>query len=304
MKTLSEIFDKSHWSRRLIVSVPFLWFIAFLLLPFFFVLRISFSMPANTIPPFTPLLVYSDQTLQIILKVGNYLYMFEHDLFFISILNSIQISVSTTILCILIGYPMAYAMAKSSPSVRTLLLMLIIIPYWTSFLLRAYAWVTILQNHGLVNSFLTWIGLDRLPLIYNNFSMHVGLLYGYLPFFILPLYATLIKLDFTLDEAAADLGAKPIKTFFWVILPQSLPGLIAGSLLVFIPVIGEVVIPQILGGLNNVMIGNVIWEEFFTANNWGIASALATILLILLITPIVILQKIQHKQDARRLAIQ
>ena len=288
---------RSRYGQHLIVWIPYMWFLAFLLLPFFFVLRISFSEPANTIPPFTPLLVYDANTLKIILHLSNYQYLFEHNIFVISILNSLKMAVTTTLMCLLIGYPMAYALARAKPHIRNILLMLIIIPYWTSFLLRAYAWVTILQHHGLVNDLLASLGLERLSLIYNDFSMHIGLLYGYLPFFILPLYATLLKLDFTLNEAASDLGARPLTTFFTITLPQSVPGLVAGSLLVFIPVVGEVVIPQILGGLNNIMIGNVIWEEFFTANNWGIASALSVSLMILLVTPIVILQKIQHKQE-------
>ncbi|MCF6766381.1 ABC transporter permease subunit [Thiotrichales bacterium 19S3-7] len=287
-----------QWQRRFVILVPYLWFILFLMIPFLFVLRISFSIPSDSIPPISPLLVIKDQTINIMLHLSNYLFMIEHNIFFIAVLNSIKMALITTMLCILIGYPMTLAIVRANNTTRKLLLMLIIIPYWTSFLLRAYAWVTVLQNNGIINQFLNWLGFDSLPLIYNNFSAYLGLLYGYLPFFILPLYATLIKMDRTLEDAAADLGARPVTTFFKIILPLSIPGLLAGSLLVFIPAVGEVIIPQILGGLNTVMVGNVIWQEFFTAQNWGIASALAVVLLILLIFPIIFLQRIQQKQTS------
>ncbi|TNF69672.1 MAG: ABC transporter permease subunit [Gammaproteobacteria bacterium] len=287
-----------QWQRRFVILVPYLWFILFLMIPFLFVLRISFSIPADSIPPISPLLVIKDQTISIMLHFSNYLFMIEHNVFFIAVFNSIKMAFITTILCILIGYPMTLAIVRTNNTTRKLLLMLIIIPYWTSFLLRAYAWVTVLQNNGIINQFLNWLGFNSLPLIYNNFSAYLGLLYGYLPFFILPLYATLIKMDRTLEDAAADLGAKPVTTFFKIILPLSIPGLLAGSLLVFIPAVGEVIIPQILGGLNTVMVGNVIWQEFFTAQNWGVASALAVVLLILLIFPIILLQRIQQKQTS------
>lgn len=285
------------WQRRFVILVPYLWFIIFLMIPFFFVLRISFSIQQDTIPPISPLFVIKDQTIEIMLHLSNYLFMIEHNVFFLAILNSIKMALITTFLCMLIGYPMALAITRAHNTTRKLLLMLIIIPYWTSFLLRAYAWVTVLQNNGIINQFLNWLGFNSLPLIYNNFSAYLGLLYGYLPFFILPLYATLVKMDRTLEDASADLGAKPATTFFKIILPLSIPGLLAGSLLVFIPAVGEVIIPQILGGLNTVMVGNVIWQEFFTAQNWGVAAALAVILLILLIIPIILLQRIQQKQS-------
>lgn len=286
------------WQRRFVVLVPYIWFCIFLLIPFLFVLRISFSVPADTIPPISPVLTYSDNTLHIVLHLSNYLFMLKHNVFFIAVFNSIKMAFFTTILCILIGYPMTLAIVRSNNTMRKLLLMLIIIPYWTSFLLRTYAWVTVLQNNGIINQFLNWLGFHSLPLIYNNFSAYLGLLYGYLPFFILPLYATLIKMDRTLEDAAADLGAKPISIFFKIILPLSIPGLLAGSLLVFIPTVGEVIIPQILGGLNTVMVGNVIWQEFFTAQNWGVAAALAVVLLLLLIIPTILLQRIQQKQSS------
>ncbi|MCF6767612.1 ABC transporter permease subunit [Thiotrichales bacterium 19S11-10] len=288
------------WQKRFVVLLPYLWFIIFLLIPFLIVLRISFSVPQDSIPPITPFLTINDYTINILINLSNYFFMLKHHVFFLAILNSLKMALITTICCILIGYPMTLAIVRAKSVTRKLILMLIIIPYWTSFLLRAYAWVTVLQNNGLVNQILNKLGFDSLPLIYNNFSAYLGLIYGYLPFFILPLYATLIKMDRTLEDAALDLGAKPLTIFYKIILPLSMPGLLAGSLLVFIPAVGEVIIPQILGGLNTIMVGNVIWQEFFTAQNWGIAAALAVILLLLLIIPIVLLQRLQQKQSSRR----
>ena len=285
----------NKWQNHFVILVPMLWFMVFLLIPFLFVLTISFTLPTDGIPPFTSIVRYTDHTIHIILHLSNYLQNLNSNLVFIALFDSICVAFFTTSLCIMIGYPMALALSRiKRKKVQLIFLIMIIIPYSTSFLLRTYAWVTLLGNHQL-NVFLMKLGLQNMALLYNNFSMYLGMVYCYLPFLILPLYATLIKLDPILNDAAADLGATPIKTFFKITLPLSMPGLVAGSLLVFIPGVGEVVVPQIMGGLNSVMIGSVIWEQFFTANNWGVSAAMSVILLIILIIPVIWMQKIQQR---------
>ncbi|WP_119344468.1 ABC transporter permease [Facilibium subflavum] len=294
MKHLSPDFIQK-WQHRFIIAIPMLWFLIFLLIPFLFVLAISFTIPADGTPPFSALFTYANETLHIILHLSNYIQTLHAKLIYIALFDSVKIAVLTTLMCILIGYPMALALARMKKQAQQIFLILIIIPYWTSFLLRTYAWITLLGNNKF-NAFLMKLGLPSMALLYNDFSMYLGMVYCYLPFLILPLYATLIKLDPILNDAAADLGAKPIKTFFKITLPLSMPGLIAGSLLVFIPAVGEVVVPQIMGGLNSVMIGSVIWEQFFTANNWGMSAAISVILLIILVLPVIWMQKIQQRQ--------
>ncbi len=302
MKHTLEYYNKRNRLRRLMVIVPpFAWFLLFLFIPVLFVLKISFAESIIASPPYSDLIQFSNETMQIVLNFGNYLFLFKHSAYFEAYLSSIKISFFTTVLCILIGYPIAYAIAVSKPKYRNILFILVILPYWTSFLLRAYAWINVLQNYGLVNQLLMHLHLTETPIrmMYNNFSLYLGLVYGYLPFFILPLYATLVKRDPSLLEAAYDLGASPLTAFFKITLPLSLTGVFAGALLVFIPCVGEVVIPQILGGINTVMIGNVIWQEFFSANNWCIAAALAMIMLLVLVFPLVQLQRIQLKSEIK-----
>jgi putrescine transport system permease protein len=299
MIILSSRQDKLR--RGLVTAVPYVWFLLLLFVPFLFVLKISLATPELASPPYSPLITFAaDHTVNITLKLGNYVFLLSHSAFAMAFLQSIKLALLTTALCILIGYPMAYAIAVSNPRRRNFLFAMVILPYWTSFLLRTYAWINILQNNGIINSFLMKLHLIDTPIhmLYTNFSVALGLLYGYLPFFILPLYATLIKLDKTLLEAAADLGCRPWKAFLTITLPLSLPGVFAGALLVFIPAVGEVVIPQILGGLNTLMIGNVIWQEFFVANNWCVAAALSVIMLVLLVIPVVMLQRIQSKRES------
>lgn len=283
------------WQRRALIAVPMTWFSIFLLVPFLFVLAISFTLPADGTPPVTPILQILEHTIHITLHLENYIDVLHYKLVFIAIYDSLKMAFITTVLCILIGYPMALALSRAKKRAQMIFLILIIIPYWTSFLLRTYAWVTLLGNNT-VNTYLMKLGLPSMALLYNNFSMYLGMVYCYLPFLILPLYATLIKLDPILNDAAADLGAKPTYTFFKITVPLSMPGLIAGSLLVFIPAVGEVVVPQIMGGMNTLMIGNVIWEEFFTANNWGVAAAISVVLLVILLLPIIWMQRIQQRQ--------
>lgn len=298
----SEYYNKSNKLRRfLVLAPPFAWFLLFLFIPFLFVLKISFAHSIIASPPYTDLLSFSHHLMQINLDFGNYHFIFTHGAFLVAYLSSIKVAFVTTLLCILTGYPIAYAIAVSAPRIRNILFIMVVLPYWTSFLLRAYAWINILQINGVINQFLMHIHLINTPIrmIYNPFSLYLGMLYGYLPFFILPLYATLVKLDRSLIEAAYDLGGRPVVTFFRITLPLSLPGVLAGALLVFIPSVGEVVIPQILGGINTVMIGNVIWQEFFTANNWCVAAALAVLMMLVLILPLVWLQKIQMKSEVK-----
>lgn len=297
-----EYYNKLNFLRKMAVIIPpYAWFFLFLFIPFLFVLKISFAQSIIASPPYTDLIAFSDHTMQIILNFGNYAFLFRDDSYLFAYLSSIKIAFFTTVLCILVGYPIAYAIALAKPKHRNLLFMLIVLPYWTSFLLRAYAWINVLQNYGLINQTLMHLHIIDTPIrmMYNNFSLYLGLLYGYLPFFILPLYATLVKMDRSLLEAAYDLGAPPLKAFFKITVPLSLPGIFAGSLLVFIPCVGEVVIPQVLGGINTVMIGNVIWQEFFSANNWCIAAALAVVMLLLLVLPLVWLQRLQLKSEMK-----
>jgi putrescine transport system permease protein len=296
-----------HYNRRnkirraLVIVPPYLWFVIFLFIPFLAVIKISFAQSVIASPPYTQLVHYNNYMANITLNFGNYHFIFTHGAFLIAYLSSIKVAFITTLLCILTGYPIAYAIAVSKPRIRNLLFLLIILPYWTSFLLRAYAWINILQINGLANQLLIHLHLISTPIrmIYNPFSLYLGMLYGYLPFFILPLYVNLVKMDRSYIEASYDLGARPMITFFRVTLPLSMPGVLSGALLVFIPSVGEVVIPQILGGINTVMIGNVIWQEFFTANNWCVAAGLAVLMMLVLVFPLVWLQKIQLKSETK-----
>src|SRR5690606_20904262 len=246
--------------RLLTIAPPFLWLGLFLLLPFLLVFKISFSDLRFGIPPYTPLAELKDQTVTLALSLRGYALLFTDSLYIATYLNSVKMAAVTTLCCMLIGYPMAYYIARSHPSVRNLLLLGVILPFWTSLLLRVYAWVGILRNDGLLNNLLQWLGLISEPLeIYRtDLAVYIGLVYAYLPFFVLPLYATLVKLDIRLLEAAYDLGARPWRAFFSVTLPLSMPGVIAGAMLVFIPSVGEYVIPEMLGGANTLMMGRVM----------------------------------------------
>ncbi|PCI37495.1 MAG: putrescine ABC transporter permease PotH [Thiotrichales bacterium] len=298
-KKLSSTLNKLQRLKvYLLVMPPFLWYFILLFLPFLLILKISFTNSSQTALLYTSLLQISHKTIHIVLHLDNYIFIFAHSAFIRAFFESIKFSFVTTLLCILVGYPLCYAICQTNQKIRKYLFFLLIFPYWTSFLLRAYAWINILQNNGVVNKFLLWSHIIHKPLhmIYTNFSVYIGMLYAYLPFFILPLYVTLSKMDDTLLEAAEDLGCSKIKCFFNITLPISKNGIYAGALLVFIPAIGEVVVPNILGGINNLMIGNVIWQEFLIAANWGLSAALSVVMLMVLLLPILILQKSQtHK---------
>jgi putrescine transport system permease protein len=295
------------WGRGLVVSIPYFWLLLFFLAPFLIVFKISFSESAIAQPPYAPLAAWiadadlNELRLQLTLNLSNYLRLFTDDLYWSAYLSSVKMAAVSTLLCLLIGYPMAYAIATAKPSRRGPLLMLIILPFWTSFLIRVYAWIGILKANGLISNFLAGLGLvdPGFELLYSDFAVYIGITYSYLPFMILPLYANLEKLDPTLLEAAADLGCRPWRAFLRVTLPLSMPGIIAGSLLVFIPAVGEFVIPELLGGPDTLMIGRVLWTEFFNNRDWPVAAAVATALLLFLVAPIMIFQYAQSKHNGQ-----
>mgnify|MGYP001555237156 CR=1 FL=1 len=289
---------QDRW-RTIILFIPFAWLLVFFLAPFFLVLKISVAETIIASPPFTPMIEWVDEgIMHVRVVVDNYAYLWEDDLYVNTYLNSLKISIVSTILCLLLGYPIAYAIVRSSHTTKHILLMLIILPFWTSFLLRVYAWLGLLADQGTINDLLLALGIidEPIRMLYTTFAVYVGIVYTYVPFMILPLYANMEKLDWELLEAAADLGAKPMSTFFTVTLPLTLPGIIAGSLLVFIPATGEYVIPDLLGGGNVLMIGRVLYNEFNANVDWPVASAVAIALLILLVLPMMLYQHIQGKE--------
>ena len=282
--------------RRFVIGVPYVWLFVFFLLPFLILLYISFVDMGNDIHPFKP--IWDTETGVLKLKYENYWSIFRRgedgalfDTIYIeAYLRSIWYALCTALLCLVIGYPFSYFIARSSPSVRPALLMMVMLPFWTSFLLRVYAWKGILADQGIVNQAMMWLGITDVPIfmLYTNVSMLVGMTYVYLPFMILPLYANLVKMDFRLLEAAYDLGASPFKAFWLVTVPLSRSGIVAGFMLVFIPSVGEFVIPSLLGGPENIMIGRVVWDEMFTSNNWPRATALAVIMIAFIVVPLAI----------------
>jgi putrescine transport system permease protein len=278
----------------LAIVLPYGWLLVLFLAPFVIVAAISLGESAIGIPPYTPPLSFADGLVpNFNVKLGNYGLLFGDRLYIRAYLNSLALAGGATLLCLLVGYPMAYAIARAPVRWRNPLLMLIVLPFWTSFLIRVYAWIGILKSNGLINNFLLASGIvdEPLPLLNNIFSVELALVYSYLPFMILPLYATLERMDAALLEAAADLGCRPLRAFLAVTLPLSLPGIAAGCLLVFIPAVGEFVIPDLLGGPDTLMIGKVLWEEFFTNRDWPVASAVAIAMLVLLVAPIALAQR-------------
>jgi len=290
-------------ARQLAVGVPTVWLMVFLLVPFLLVLNISFADLQFGIPPYTPLATLEDETLQLSVHLRGYILLFTDNLYLATYLNSVKMALVTTVCCALIGYPMAYQIARSRPAIRNLLLLGVILPFWTSLLLRVYAWVGILRSDGLLNGVLMGLGLIDAPLeIYRtDLAVYIGLVYAYLPFFILPLYANLVKLDHRLLEAAYDLGARPWRAFLQITLPLSMPGVIAGAMLVFIPSVGEYVIPEMLGGADTLMMGRVMWTEFFNNADWPMAAAVTCVMVLLLLVPLSIFQYNQARQlEGRR----
>jgi putrescine transport system permease protein len=290
-------------ARWLVIALPFLWMLLFFAVPFAIVLKISFAEGLIAMPPYGDLLTRTENGITISLNFQNYLYMVQDSLYVSAYLGSVKVAVVSTLLCLLIGYPMAYAISRLEPAARNVALLLVILPSWTAFLIRIYAWIGILKNNGVVNNFLQWAGLIEEPLqmLHTPLAVYIGVVYTYLPFMILPLYANLVRLDPRLEEAAYDLGARPWQVFLRITLPRTLSGIIAGSMLVMIPVIGEFVIPELLGGPDTLMIGKVLWEEFFNNRDWPVASAVAIIMLLLLIIPITIFHNYQSRELEKQL---
>ncbi|WP_165007861.1 ABC transporter permease subunit [Neisseria yangbaofengii] len=304
--------------QRMVIGIPYLWLLVLFLIPFAIVLKISFAEQEIAIPPFTPLATYDEdlRRLNILLSFQNYADIFQNfwvtlgqlsnpfsngngeNIYLLTYWSSIKTALTTTIICLLIGYPTAYAISRANPSLRNGLLLAIMLPFWTSFLLRVYAWMGLLGHNGIINNFLMKNGIISQPLdlFYNAFSLNLVMVYAYLPFMILPLYTQLVKLDGRLLEAASDLGAGPVKSFFTITLPLSKTGIIAGSMLVFVPAVGEFVIPELVGGSENLMIGKVLWQAFFDQNNWPLASAVAVVMVILLVIPIALYQHYDNRQ--------
>ncbi len=292
---------RSNWAgQRLVIAVPYLWLLVFFLVPFLIVLKISFAefAPLGR-PPFEPIARFLENgALQINLLFGSYDYLLHEPLYVSAWLYSIKVAFFSTVLCLLVAYPMAYAIARSAPSTRNVLLLLIILPFWTSFLLRVYAWIGLLKTDGVINNVLLALGIINEPLAMMNtsFAVYVGIVYSYLPFMILPLYSNLEKHDNTLLEAAQDLGAGPVRSFFRITLPLSVPGVVAGSLLVFIPAVGEYVIPTLLGRTDQLMVAGLLSDEFFRNRDWPKASAVAIAMLLLLVVPIMVFQHFQNRE--------
>jgi len=291
--------EQTRWLRAAL-TVPYLWLLLFFLAPFVIILKISVADPLVALPPFTPFLDWAAQGWdRIHVTLDNYLFLFRDHYYAIIYLSSIKLAAISTLLCLALGYPMAYYIVRQPPRRRNMLLLGIILPFWISFLLRVYAWIGLLNSKGLINTFLLWLGVidQPLELIYNDFAVYLGIVYSYLPFMILPLYANLEKMDLDLQDAAADLGARRWRVFVDVTLPLSVPGIIAGCLLVFIPAIGEFIIPALLGGSDTLMIGRALWDEFFINRDWPVASAVSVILLLILVVPIMWFQKVQAREE-------
>ncbi|MGR3455607.1 ABC transporter permease subunit [Pseudooceanicola sp.] len=290
--------------RRLtLILVPYLWLLALFLIPFVIVLKISLSDIALSIPPYAPQLDLSAGWQGVKdffagLDFENFVFLTTDDLYWKAYLSSLQIAAVSTLLTLLVGFPIAYGMAQAPDEWRPTLMMLVILPFWTSFLIRVYSWIGILSNEGVLNQFLMWTGVIDSPLLILNTktAVYIGIVYTYLPFMILPIYAALERLDGSLLEAAEDLGCSRTTAFWLVTVPLSKNGVIAGCFLVFIPAVGEFVIPSLLGGSQTLMIGKVLWEEFFSNRDWPVASAVAVILLLILVIPIVLFQRQEQKQ--------
>ncbi len=291
-----------NWGRFSVISVPYLWLAIFFFIPFLVVFKISLSESAIAVPPYSDLLDFNleEAYLNIKLNLGNYIFLWEDSFYLDAYLSSIKIAFFSTIFTLIVAFPIAYMIARSDQKYRGILLALVILPFWTSFLLRVYAWVGLLKKQGLVNEVLMSLGIINEPLtmLQTDFAVYIGIVYTYLPFMILPLYSALEKMDISLLEAAEDLGARPIQSFFMVTVPLAMPGIIAGCMLVFIPAVGEYVIPALLGGSDTLMIGRVLWDEFSLNRDWPMASAVATVMLVFLVLPIMLVRNKSGKDEA------
>ncbi|KAB2712846.1 ABC transporter permease subunit [Brucella intermedia] len=293
-------------ASRLVIAVPYLWLLVFFLVPFFIVFKISLSQVAMSIPPYVPTFGIAEGLAANWAKIkqlsfDNYLWLLDDPLYYKAYLSSVRIAAISTFLTLLVAYPMAYGIARAPTTIRPTLLMMVILPFWTSFLIRVYAWIGILKPEGLLNQFLMWLNIIDAPLTILNTdtAVFIGIVYSYLPFMVLPIYSSLEKMDYSLIEAAQDLGCTPFSAFWKTTFPLSLAGVLAGCFLVFIPAIGEFVIPDVLGGSETLMIGKTIWNEFFSNRDWAVASAVAVVLLVILIIPIVIFQQVQARAQEK-----
>ncbi len=298
MNIIRSISRRMPKGRHLVIGVPFLWLFLFFMLPFFIVLKISFAEADVAIPPYTDVYSWAENKLTLIINLGNYIFLSEDALYLAAYLGSLKMATISTLLCLVIGFPMAYAIARADKDKQMVLLLLIMMPTWTAILIRVYAWMGILSNNGLLNGFLIWLGLINEPLqiLNTNLAVYIGIVYSYLPFMILPLFANLVKHDQSLLEAASDLGSSTFNSFWKITVPLAKNGIIAGCMLVFIPVVGEFVIPELLGGPETLMIGKVLWQEFFNNRDWPVASALAVVMLAILIVPIILFNRNQAKE--------
>ncbi|MBD3826741.1 MULTISPECIES: ABC transporter permease subunit [unclassified Stenotrophomonas] len=296
--------NATGWKRWLpgtrsgVIAAPYLWLLLFFAVPFVIILMISFARTQVGSPPYTWLLEYVDGAFSLKLNLGNYAALVKDNQYVLAYLSSIRIALVSTLLTLLIGYPMAYVISRMSPAARNVAMMLVVLPSWTSFLIRVYAWIGILDRNGLLNQWLMKLGLIDAPLqiLYTPTAAYIGIVYCYLPFMVLPLYANLVKLDHRLLEAAYDLGAKPWRAFLSITLPLSRSGIVAGCMLVMIPAVGEFVIPEMLGGPDTLMIGRVLWGEFFNNRDWPTASAVAIVMLALLLVPILVFNRFQQRE--------
>jgi putrescine transport system permease protein len=286
---------QATWLRRLVLGVPYLWLAVFFLLPFLIVVKISLAEAVIAMPPYSAVLDFTAGVPRFTATLENYAFLLGDRLYGLAYLNSLRIALVATLCALLIGYPMAFAIARAPADARSLLLMLVVVPSWTSFLIRVYAWLGLLAGNGHINNLLMALGVvtEPLQLLRTDFAVYVGIVYTYLPFMVLPLYTSIARLDWSVVEAALDLGATPWRCFRQVILPLTRGGIVAGCLLVFIPATGEFVIPELLGGADTLMIGKVLWQEFFNNRDWPIAAAVAIVLLGLLLVPIVLFYRYQ-----------
>jgi putrescine transport system permease protein len=293
---MASLIKKDTLWRHITVLVPYFWLLVFFLLPFGIILKISLAEPILAQPPFSPTI---DETGALSVTADNFAFLFRDKLYALTYLKSVIMAASATICCLMLGFPIAYGIARSEPRTRSLLLLLIVLPFWISFLLRVYAWMGLLGNYGVINNFLMWLGITEQPIqiLYTDFAIFLGLTYSYLPFMILPLYATLERMDLDLVDAAMDLGASRTTAFWDITWPLARAGVIAGCMLVFIPAMGEYVIPYLLGGPGALLIGGVLFDEFYVNRDWPLASAVAFLLLVLLVVPSVILQKNQARDE-------
>ncbi|QRY66177.1 ABC transporter permease subunit (plasmid) [Ensifer sp. PDNC004] len=300
MTSVSASPAKANWGKRLLIAIPYAWLLVLFLAPFALVAGISLSTVRLGMPPFEPLTAWDGSILNLRLNFENFLYVLTDDTYLLAYLTSLKIAAISTAAMLFIAYPLAYGIASCSPSSRSLLVFLVIVPFWSSMLIRVYSWMSILRNDGLLNMLLLKIGLISEPLriLNTETAIYIGIVYTYLPFMVLPIYSTLSSADRTLIEAARDLGCSRISAFWRVTFPLSLPGVLAGCALVFIPVVGEFVIPDLLGGADTQMIGRAIWLEFFNNRDWPMAAAVTIVLLALLVVPIVYFQSRQSRAQS------